>query len=103
MKSQSQKSHIEKSKTVQKSQRTKTVKKIKHRLESRRSHLPAPQILRVLKLYYKVASSHLDTPRTKVVQQSRQFSFQLHKLLRVLKLHYKVASSHLPAPQIPVC
>ena len=48
------------------------------------SHLPAPQILRVLKLYYKVASSHLPAPQ----------------ILRVLKLHYKVASSQLPAPQI---
>ena len=46
-------------------------------LESR-SHLPAPQMLRVLKLYYKVASSHLPAPqvapRTKVALQSRQFS-----------------------------
>ena len=42
--------------------------------------------LRVLKLYYKVASSHL--------------TFHLHRLLRVLKLYYKVASSQLPAPQI---
>ena len=42
--------------------------------------LPAPQILRVLKLYYKVASSQLPAPqiapRTKVVLQSRQFSHQ---------------------------
>ena len=62
--------------------------------------LPAPQILRVLKLYYKVASSQLpapDTPRTTVVL----LSFQLHRLLRVLKLYYQVTSSHLPAPQIP--
>ena len=49
------------------------------------SHLPAPQIPRVLKLYYNFASSHLPAPH----------------ILRVLKLHYKVASSHLPAPQIP--
>ena len=48
------------------------------------SHLPAPQILRVLKLYYKVASSHLPAPQ----------------ILRVLKLYYTVASSQLPAPQI---
>ena len=48
------------------------------------SHLPASQILRVLKLYYKVASSHLPAPQ----------------ILRVLKLYYKVASSQLPAPQI---
>ena len=40
--------------------------------------LPAPQILRVLKLHYKVASSQLPAPqiapRTKGVLQSRQFS-----------------------------
>ena len=48
------------------------------------SHLAAPQILRVLKLYYKVASSQLPAPQ----------------ILRVLKLYYKVASSQLPAPQI---
>ena len=40
--------------------------------------LPAPQILRVLKLYYKVASSQLPAaqiaPRTKVALQSHQFS-----------------------------
>ena len=40
--------------------------------------LPAPQILHVLKLYYKVVSSQLPAPqiapRTKVVLQSRQFS-----------------------------
>ena len=48
------------------------------------SHLPAPQILRVLKLHYKVASSQLPAPQ----------------MLRVLKLRYKVASSQLPAPQI---
>ena len=40
--------------------------------------LPAPQILRVLKLYYKVAGSQLPAPqlapRTKVVLQSHQFS-----------------------------
>ena len=41
-------------------------------------------MLRVLKLYYNVASSQLAA----------------HKLLRVLKLYYKVASSQLPAPQI---
>ena len=46
--------------------------------------LPAPQILRVLKLYYKVASSQLPAPQ----------------ILRVLQLYYKVASSQLPAPQI---
>ena len=42
------------------------------------SHRPARQILRVLKLYYKVASSQLPAlqvaPRTKVVLESRQFS-----------------------------
>ena len=63
-----------------------------------------------------LSSSSPDTPHTKVVLQSRQFSAssspdtprttvvlqgrQLHRLLRVLKLHYKVASSQLPAPQI---
>ena len=51
------------------------------------SHLPAPQILRVLKLYYNFASSHLPAPQ----------------ILRVLKLYYKVASSQLPAPQIAPC
>ena len=49
-----------------------------------RNSLPAPQILRVLKLYYKVASSQLPAPQ----------------ILRVLQLYYKVASSQLPAPQI---
>ena len=44
--------------------------------------LPAPQILRVLKLYYKVASSQLPAPQ----------------ILHVLQLYYKVASSQLPAP-----
>ena len=48
------------------------------------SHLPAPQILRTLQLYYNFASSHLPAPQR----------------LRVLKLYYKVASSQLPAPQI---
>ena len=42
------------------------------------------RLLRVRKLYYKVASSHLPAPQ----------------ILRVLKLYYKVASSQLPAPQI---
>ena len=41
-------------------------------------------MLRVLKLYYKVASSQLPAPQ----------------LLRALQLYYKVASSQLPAPQI---
>ena len=41
-------------------------------------------MLRVVKLYYKVASSQLPAPQ----------------LLRVLELYYKVASSQLPAPQI---
>ena len=44
--------------------------------------LPAPLILRVLKLYYKVASSQLPAPQ----------------ILHVLQLYYKVASSQLPAP-----
>ena len=48
------------------------------------SQPPAPQILRVLKLHYKVASSHRPAPQ----------------ILRVLKLYYKVASSQLPALQI---
>ena len=38
------------------------------------SQLPAPQILRVLQLYYKVASSQLPAPRTQVLLQSRQCS-----------------------------
>ena len=72
--------------------------------------LPAPQILRVLHLYYKVASSQLPAPqiapRTKVVLQSRQFSASSSTdCSAYLKLYYKVASSltssHLPAPQIP--
>ena len=42
-------------------------------------NLPAPQILRVLKLYCNIASSHLPAPQ----------------ILR-LKLYYKVASSQLP-------
>ena len=46
--------------------------------------LPAPQILRVLKLYYKVACSQLPAPHN----------------CSALKLYYKVASSQLPAPQI---
>ena len=41
------------------------------------SHLPAPQLLRALKLYYAVASSQLPAPqiapRTTVVLQSHQF------------------------------
>ena len=82
-------------------------------------------MLRVLKLYYKVASSQLPALqialRTKLVLESRQFSassstdcsayesctkklpvlsFQLYRLLRVLKMYYKVASSQLPALQI---
>ena len=40
-------------------------------------HSFAPHIFRVLKLYYKVASSHFPAPQ----------------ILRVLKLYYKVASS----------
>ena len=75
------------------------------------SHLPAPQLLRALQLYCKVASSQLlpthqfssshspATLRTKVVLPSRQFSSS-HSPLRVLKLCYAVASSQLPAPQI---
>ena len=42
------------------------------------------RLLRVLKLHYQVASSHLPTPQ----------------ILRVLNLYYPVASSHLPAPRI---
>ena len=89
------------------------------------SSSPAPQILRVLKLRYKVASSQLpapqiaphtkvvlqshrfssssspDTPRTKVVLQSRQFSASSSTGFSAYsKLYYKVASSQLPAPQI---
>ena len=43
-----------------------------------------PQLLRVLKLYHTVASSHLPAPQ----------------LFRVLELYYPVATSHLPAPYI---
>ena len=43
---------------------------------------PAPLTLRVLKLYYKVASSQLPA----------------RQILHVLHLYYKVASSQLPAP-----
>ena len=61
--------------------------------------LPAPQILRVLKLYYKVASSQLPAPqiapRTKVVLPSHQFSSSSSQIPRVLKLYYKVASARL--------
>ena len=49
------------------------------------SHLPPPQMLRVLKLYYKVASSQLPAPQI---------------ITPRTKLYYKVASSQLPAPQI---
>ena len=49
------------------------------------SHLPAPQLLRALKLYYA---------------RSPVLSFQLHRLLRVLQLYYNVTSSELPAPQL---
>ena len=42
------------------------------------------RLLRVLKLYYQVASSQLPAPQ----------------ILCVLQLYYKVASSQLPAPQI---
>ena len=45
---------------------------------------PPKPTLCVLKLHYKVASSHLPAPQ----------------ILHVLKLYYKVASSHLPARQI---
>ena len=61
--------------------------------------LPAPQILRALKLYYEVASSQLPAPqippRTSCTTRSPVLSFQLHRLLRVLKLYYKVASARL--------
>ena len=68
------------------------------------SHLPAPQILRVLKLYYKVASSHLPAPQIlrvlKLYYKVASSHLPAPQILRVLKLYYKVASSHLPAPQI---
>ena len=78
------------------------------------SSSPLESHLRVLKLYYKVASSHLpapqiapctkvllpsrqfssssspDTPRTQVVLPSRQFSSSSSRILRVLKLYYQV-------------
>ena len=61
-------------------------------------------ILRVLQLYYKVASSQLPAPQIlrfySCTTRSPVLSFQLHRLLRALKLYYKVASSQLPAPQI---
>ena len=68
------------------------------------SHLPASQILRVLKLYYKVASSHLPAPQIlrvlKLYYKVTSSHLPAPQILRVLKLYYKVASSQLPAPQI---
>ena len=82
-------------------------------------------ILRVLKLYYAVASSQLPAPRVSCTTTSPVLIFQLPsysthysyytvassqllptshlpapQLLRALKLYYAVASSQLPAPQI---
>ena len=64
--------------------RTKVVLQSRQFSASSSPNTPRHSLLRVLKLYYKVASSHLLAPQ----------------ILRVLKLHYKVASSHFPAPQI---
>ena len=64
--------------------RTKVVLQSRQFSASSSPDTPRHSLLRVLKLYYKVASSHLLAPQ----------------MLRVLKLHYKVASSHFPAPQI---
>ena len=61
--------------------------------------LPAPQILRVLKLYYKVASFQLPAPqiapRTKVALQSHSSHLPAPQILRGLKLYDKVASARL--------
>ena len=71
------------------------------------SHLPAPQILHVLKLYYQVPSSHLPAPQVlralKLYYKVAGSHLPARQLLRVLQLYYKVASSHLPAPQILRC
>ena len=68
------------------------------------SHLPAPQILRVLKLHYQVASSHLPAPQIlpvlKLCYKVASSHLPAPQILRALRLHYKVASSHRPAPQI---
>ena len=69
------------------------------------SHLPAPQMLRVLQLYYTVASSQLlaarIAPRTKSCStMSPVLRFQLYRLLRVQTLYSKVASSQPPPRQI---
>ena len=70
------------------------------------SHLPAPQLLRVLKLYCITKSPllifqlHSYSAYSSCTTQSPVLSFQLHRLLRVLKLYYKVTSSELPAPQL---
>ena len=61
------------------------------------------RLLRVLKLYYQVASI-LQLPSYSAyyscTTKSPVLSFQLHRLLHVLKLYHQVASSHPPAPQI---
>ena len=68
------------------------------------SHPPAPQILRVLKLYYPLTSSHLPTPQLlcvlKLYYHVASSPLPASQRLRVLKLYYAVASSQLPAPQI---
>ena len=68
------------------------------------SQLPAPQLLRVLQLYYQVASAHLPAPQLLRVLQLYYNVASAHlptpQLLRVLKLYYPLASSHLPTPQL---
>ena len=68
------------------------------------SQLPAHGLLHVLQLYYQVASSHLPTPQLlrvlKLYYQVASSHLPAPQLVRVLKLYYKVASSQLPAPQI---
>ena len=59
------------------SSRTKVV------LQSRQLYLPAPQILRVLKLYYKVASSQPPAPQ--MLGLPRNLHMEAHKVPRLLR------------------
>ena len=63
--------------------------------------LPAPQILRVLKLYYKVASSQLQLPRYSTyyscTTRSPVLSFQLHRTNRTLACISR--TQHARSPQ----
>ena len=65
------------------------------------SQLPAPQLLRLLQLYYQVASSHLPAPQLvcvlKLYYKVTSSHLPPRQILRVLKMYYKVASSHLTA------